>query len=67
MSKDTMQLQDVDIVFNYSLPSGETVSIKSSINNEGMWQQWGAEKERLGENVNLIKEIAVITSQYLIT
>ncbi|KKK51303.1 hypothetical protein LCGC14_3116320, partial [marine sediment metagenome] len=51
MSKDTMQLQDVELKFTYSHPTGKEVIIKGNINDNGYWQQWGASKEELGENI----------------
>lgn len=66
MSKDTMQLQDVELKFTYSHPTGKEVIIKGNINDNGYWQQWGASKEELGENIELIEEITTIINQYLI-
>ena len=66
MNRDSMQLQGVEMEFTYTHPSGKETVIKASINDEGWWEQWGAPREELSENVSLIEQITEQVSEYLI-
>ena len=51
-----MKLNQITLIFNYTDRNEKERIIKADISPDG-WNQWGAEKEILGKNVNLIEII----------
>lgn len=50
-----MKLENISLSFIYK-DGNEEIEIKASICNDG-WQQWGAPKDILGENVHLLEAL----------
>lgn len=48
-----MKLKNVELQFTY-----DNTVVKAIVNEEGNWQQWGATTQELGENIDLIEQIA---------
>ena len=60
-----MKLQNVEVILNYETDDGNPFTIKGVVTANG-WNQWGAEKEVLGDNVPVMEKIGDAVGNFLI-